>query len=303
MKRLWLPVRGPISLSASISLGVLCVAMVASLWWFVTRGEVAEERIVGPQALPSPAETFETFSLLWTERSLVSNTWTTLRRVTIGFALAASVGVPLGVLAGCFPPIKAFLTPLILFGRNIPIAALVPLTFFFFGIGEFQKIVFIFFACVAFIASDTATSISNVGQHYLDTAYTLGANRWQAIIKVLVPLSMPAVFDSLRLLFGLAFGYIMLAETIKLGSESGGLGNLILTSQRIGPRAHIYLIILIIPVVALVLDRLLFVIQKGLFPHKYGGSGWALYGARMISHKIDDVKLLFFRPSDEAEQA
>lgn len=302
IKRRWFPIRGSIGLSASISLGVLCVAIAASLWWFLTRGEVAEERIVGPQALPSPAETFETFSLLWTERSLVSNTLTTLRRVTIGFALAAIVGVPLGVLAGCFPPIKAFLTPLILFGRNIPIAALVPLTFFFFGIGEFQKIVFIFLACVAFIIADTATSISNVGQQYLDTAYTLGANRWQAIIKVLVPLSMPAVFDSLRLLFGLAFGYIMLAETIKLGNESGGLGNLILTSQRIGPRAHIYLIILIIPVVAFVLDRLLFMVQKGLFPHKYGGNGWALNGARLISRLFEDLKLLFFRPSDEAEQ-
>ncbi len=286
---------------ASIALGVLCVVFLGGLWWFLTRGEIAEERIVGPQALPSPSETFETFSLLWSDRKLMLNTWTTLRRVTIGFALAAIVGVPLGVLAGCFPPIKAFLTPMILFGRNIPIAALVPLTFFFFGIGEFQKIVFIFLACVAFVVSDTATSISNVGQQYLDTAYTLGANRWQAIIKVLVPLCMPAVFDSLRLLFGLAFGYIMLAETIKLGNESGGLGNLILTSQRIGPRAHIYLIILIIPIVAFVIDRFLFTVQKGLFPHKYGGNGWALYGARMIAHKLDDLKLLFFRPTDETE--
>ena len=288
-------------MSASIALGVLCVVFLGGLWWFLTRGEIAEERIVGPQALPSPSETFETFSLLWSDRKLMLNTWTTLRRVTIGFALAAIVGVPLGVLAGCFPPIKAFLTPMILFGRNIPIAALVPLTFFFFGIGEFQKIVFIFLACVAFVVSDTATSISNVGQQYLDTAYTLGANRWQAIIKVLVPLCLPAVFDSLRLLFGLAFGYIMLAETIKLGNESGGLGNLILTSQRIGPRAHIYLIILIIPIVAFVIDRFLFTVQKGLFPHKYGGNGWALYGARMIAHKLDDLKLLFFRPTDETE--
>lgn len=301
-RRKWFPIRGKISTFSSILLGLLCVATVFGLWWFVTRGEQAEMRMVSPQALPSPSETFETFSQLWFERELTRNTLTTLGRVAAGFALASLVGVPLGVLAGCFPPIKAFLTPLILFGRNIPIAALVPLTFFFFGIGDPQKVMFIFLACVAFIIADTAASVMNVGQQYLDTAYTLGANRWQSVMKVLVPLALPTVFDSLRLLFGLAFGYIMLAETIKLGNESGGLGNLILTSQRIGPRAHIYLIILIIPVVAFVIDRLLFWIQKGLFPYKYGGNGWLLSGARWAAHRVDDIKSLVFRPRPPFDQ-
>ncbi len=300
--RKWFPIRGEIGLLPSIILGSLCVASVFGLWWFVTRGAEAELRIVSPQALPSPSETFETFQELWFERQLTRNTLTTLYRVTMGFALASLVGVPLGVLAGCFPPIKAFLTPLILFGRNIPIAALVPLTFFFFGIGNPQKVMFIFMACVAFIVSDTATSVMNVGQRYLDTAYTLGASRWQLIIKVLVPLALPTVFDSLRLLFGLAFGYIMLAETIKLGSESGGLGNLILTSQRIGPRAHIYLIILIIPMVAFVIDRFLFMFQRGLFPHKYGGSGWLLSIVRWFAHRAGDVKSMLFSPKPPFDQ-
>jgi len=275
--------------------------MVFGVWWFVTRGE-AEMRIVGPFALPSPSETFDTFQELWFDRQLTRNTVTTLRRVAAGFSLAAVVGIPLGVLAGCFPPVRAFLTPLILFGRNIPIAALVPLTFFFFGIGEQQKIVFIFMTCVAFIVADAATSVSNVGQQYIDTAYTLGASRWQLISKVLVPLALPAVFDSLRLLFGLAFGYIMLAETIKLGAESGGLGQLILTSQKKGPREHIYLIILIIPVVAFAIDRLLFLAQRGLFPHKYGGNGWLLQIARLVSRSWGDFKSLLFKPKPPFDQ-
>jgi len=302
VKPKWFPIRGEIGLVTSILLGTLCVVSVFGLWWFVTNGEEAEFRIVSPQALPSPAETFSTFQELWFDRQLTRNLLTTLYRVTCGFALAAVVGVPLGVLAGCFPPIKAFLTPMILFGRNIPIAALVPLTFFFFGIGNPQKVMFIFMACVAFIVSDTATSVLNVGQRYLDTAYTLGANRWQLITKVLVPLSLPTVFDSLRLLFGLAFGYIMLAETIKLGSESGGLGNLILTSQRIGPRAHIYLIILIIPLVAFVIDRFLFMLQRGLFPHRYGGNGWLLQITGWFAHRVDDVKAKLFSPKPPFDQ-
>lgn len=298
----WFPIRGEIGIVPSLLLGALCIAMVFGLWWLVTRGEIVEERMVSPHALPSPAETFDSFEKLWFERQLTRNLLTTLYRVASGFALATAIGVPLGILAGCFPPIKAFLMPLILFGRNIPIAALVPLSFFFFGIGDSQKIIFIFMATVAFVIADTATSIMNVGQQYLDTAYTVGANRWQTIMKVMVPLALPSVLDSLRLLFGLAFGYIMLAETIKLGSESGGLGHLISVSQRIGPRAHIYLIILIIPVVAFLIDRVLFAIQRGLFPHKYGGSGWLLSIFRMFAGSWGDVKSKLFKPTAPFDQ-
>jgi NitT/TauT family transport system permease protein len=262
----------------------------------VTRGEEAEERIVSPINLPSPQETFSSFPQLWSERGLLANAAITLKRVFMGFCLAVAVAVPLGVMAGCFSPVEAFLSPLIIFGRNIPIAALIPLSMIMFGVDEMQKVMFIFVACVAFILADTATAIKEVGSQYVDTAYTLGAGRWQVIVKVLTPLAMPSVFNSLRLLFGLAFGYIMLAESIKMAGEEGGLGHLINVSQRRGPREHIYLIILIIPAVALVIDRLLYWIQRELFPHRYGGVGVLNKGVRAALHGWESLKGLVVRP-------
>lgn len=296
----WFQIRGPLSGVATISMGVVCIAVCMAIWWFLTSGESSEDRIISATTLPSPQETFGELKSLWGERKLLENTWVTLRRVFLGFALATIVGIPLGVLAGCYSPAAAFLAPLVIFGRNIPIAALIPLTFFFFGIGENQKVLFIFMACVAFIIADSANSIRSVAQAHIDTAYTLGANQWQVILKVLVPLALPSVVDSLRLLFGLAFGYIMLAETIKLGSEEGGLGNLIWMSQRRGPREHIYLIILIIPIVALVIDRILFLIQRQLFPYRYGGSGWLAQGVQQYLHLWESVKGLVFKPRADA---
>lgn len=269
----WFILRRPAPRWQSILLGFCCVGAVFTLWWFVTSAEIPEERLVTPATLPSPAETFGEFKSLWFDRALTRNMFITLRRVGLGFLLAATVGIPLGVLAGCFTRFEAFLSPLVIFGRNIPLAALTMLTFFIFGIGEQQKVMFIFIACVAFIISDVTQGVRDVGQRYVDTALTLGARRWQVIMKVLVPLAMPSIFNSLRLLFGLAFGYIMLAELVKIGDEEGGLGYLILVSQRKGPREHIYLIVLIIPVVAFLIDRLLFWMQRELFPHRYGGFG------------------------------
>jgi len=271
-----------------------CMAVCFGIWWFITRG-APEDRLVSFAVLPSPAETFASFHSLWFDRGLTRNTLVTLRRLSLGFALAAALGIPIGVLCGCFTRIHAFFLPLSLFGRNIPLAALVGLTYAFFGIGEEQKVMFICIACVAFILSDTARAIQEVGSQYIDTAYTLGASRWQVILKVLIPLAMPTVFNSLRLLFGLAFGYIMLAETIKLGSESGGLGDIINTSMRRGPREHVFLVLLIIPLVALAIDRLLYWVQRELFPHRFGGAGILNQIVRYGLHGWEDVKGLVFR--------
>ncbi len=274
--------------------GLLCVVVCLGIWWLVTTGE-PEERVLSPAVLSSPAETFATLRELWFDRALTRNLGASLRRVALGFGLAAVVGIPLGVLCGCFTRLNAFFAPLSLFGRNIPVAALIPLTFLLFGIGEGQKVMFIFIACVAFVFSDTARAVSDVGGEYIDTAYTLGAGRGQVILKVLVPLAMPSIFNSLRLLFGLAFGYIMLTEVVQFQGEAGGLGDIINKSQRRGPKEHILLVLMIIPVVAFAIDRVLFWIQKELFPHRYGGAGILNNCVRAALHGWEDFKGLFVR--------
>jgi ABC-type nitrate/sulfonate/bicarbonate transport system permease component len=298
----WLVLRREVPRWQAVCFGLLSLAVCGGIWWFLTLGEVKEERMVSPGILPSPQETFADFHSLWFDRALTRNTCASLRRVALGFGLAVAVGVPLGVLCGCFPWLGAFFAPLTIVGRNIPIAALIPLTFSFFGIGEFQKTMFIFIACVAFIIGDTITAIADVSSRYIDTAYTLGANRRQIIIKVLVPLALPAVFNSLRLLFGLAFGYIMLAELIKFGDASGGLGDIINTSQKRGMQTHILLVLMIIPLVALAIDRFLFWVQRELFPYQYGGKGILRRavgaGFRVWEGVKDGVRSLFGRPAD-----
>jgi NitT/TauT family transport system permease protein len=308
--------------------GAACVGFVLLVWWFLTRGE-GDARIIDPYKLPSPGETFGSFPRLWFERELSLSAVTSLGRVLGGFFLAAAVGVPLGIIAGSYLRVNAFLKPLTLFGRNIPIAALIPLTLLAFGLGETQKVMFIFFASVPFVFFDSATSAQNVPDRFIDTAYTLGAGKswkkgtrlavaagvaygavfaigwhwlreddesagmmsslamaefwsrfagglvvglllWfpisgsQILRKVILPIAMPDVVNSLRLIFGLAFGYIMLAEVI---NARQGLGALINISQRQGPREHIYLCLIIISLLAWGIDRAIMLLQRHLFPY------------------------------------
>src|SRR5918911_4097508 len=245
--------------------GAAGVTFVLILWWLATLGLGPEDRFISPVILPSPSEVFRSFPTLLNERGLLESIAATLRRVLIGFGLAIVGGVPLGIIAGAWRVLEAAGAPLALFGRNIPVAALIPLTILWFGIDETQKVMFIFIACVPFVYSDVVAAIAAVPDRYVETAQTLGAKPTHVVRKVLVPLALPDIYNNLRHLFGLAFGYIMLAELI---NAKHGLGYLLMTSQRRGLSEHIILILIIIGLLAYGIDRLLFFFQRGLFPYR-----------------------------------
>ena len=246
-------------------IGAGAMACVVALWWLATSGLGSEDRWISPVILPSPGEVLRSFPVLFRERALLQSIAATLKRVLIGFGLATVVGVPLGIIAGSWRVVEAGAAPLALFGRNLPVAALIPLTILWFGIDETQKVMFIFIACVPFVYSDAVGAIVGVPERYVETAQTLGASPFQIVAKVLVALALPDIYSSLRHLFGMAFGYIMLAELI---NAEHGLGYLLMTSQRRGLSEHIILILIIIGALAYGIDRLLFWFQRGLFPFR-----------------------------------
>src|SRR5687768_4258040 len=184
--------------------GAGVMAVVVLLWWVATRGTGAEDRWISPVILPSPLEVIASFPSLLNERALLQSIAATLKRVLIGFGLAVLVGVPLGIIAGAWRAVEASAAPIALFGRNLPVAALIPLTILWFGIDETQKVMFIFIACVPFVYSDVVRAIAGVHDRYVETAQTLGASAPQIVSKVLVGLALPDIYSSLRHLFGMA---------------------------------------------------------------------------------------------------
>jgi ABC-type nitrate/sulfonate/bicarbonate transport system permease component len=250
------------------ALGVLGVIVVLLVWWELTAGDTPETRPISPVLLPSPDEVLVSIPTLFKERALLESTAATLERVLSGFGLAIVIGVPLGILAGAYRVFDALTGPLSLFSRNIPVAVLIPLTILWFGIDESQKTMFIFIATGPFVFFEAARAVIGVHDRYVETAQTLGASSRQVVTKVLIPLALPDIFNSLRSLFGLAFGYIMLAELV---NAKHGLGYLLMTSQRRGLTEHIVAILILIGLLAYGIDRLLFWFQRGLFPYRSSG--------------------------------
>ena len=261
----WLAIREAIPDWMSWVLGVIPVLLLLLAWYIVTAGAEPESRMISPTILPSPLEVIGSFGSLWFDRALTRNLGISFGRVVLGFLVAVAITFPLGVLMGAFTKVKAAFTPLSVFGAYLPIPTLVPLTMSLFGTGETQKVVFLALAFGIFLLPQIVAAVDAVDDVYLKTAYTLGARPAQAVNKVLLAISWPDIYQSLRLGFGVGWSYILLAEMVDIGK---GLGGIIIISQRRGPREHIYLILLIIVVMAFLTDKLWVAVGRKLFPYR-----------------------------------
>ena len=215
--------------------------------------------------LPSPTEVIRAFPVLHFEEALVRSAGWSLYRVGMGFVLSALVAIPLGLLMGTFPAVKHFLSPLVDPLRFLPISALVPLFLVWFGIEETMKIMLLFVGTFVYLLPLVVEAVENVDDVYLQTATTLGASRWQLVRHVLVPGSLPAIGEALRVMNGIGWTYVILAEIV---NARLGLGHIITVA---GKRSHVDQIfagVLVILFIGVVTDGMIRVANKQLFAWK-----------------------------------
>src|SRR6266436_1314621 len=260
-----LHVRGKLPYSKGLGLTALFVVTILAIWWFLTRGEQSE-RIVQPLILPSPLEVLRAFGPLHFERGLVRSALTSWLRVTAGFGLAALVALPLGVYMATFPPVAAFFRPLALTGAYVPIIVFIPLSMTWFGTGEAQKIGFLFIGCFVALLPLVIKDIADVPDAYLDVAVTKGASQWQLVRHVLFPVAKANIWDHLRGVYGVGWGWIIMAEVVLLPEY--GLGALIGISERRSHTDAIFAVIIVIVLIAVACDQLWRIGGELLFPFR-----------------------------------
>jgi NitT/TauT family transport system permease protein len=259
-----LRVRHELPDARALGLTIGFVGILLAGWWFVTQGKTMEDRVLAPLILPSPVEVLQAFPKLHFEQGLVRSTLTSFIRVTTGFTLAAIVALPLGIYMATFPPIASFFRPLALIGSYVPIVVFIPLTLAWFGLNETQKVGFLFIGCFVALLPMVIKSISKVPAAYLDVAETKGATQWQLVRHVLFPVAQADIWDNLRAVYGVGWGWIILAEVV---NAEQGLGYLISISERRGHTAAIFAVILVIVLIAVACDHLWRLGAKILFPY------------------------------------
>lgn len=261
-----LKVRQELPDTRALMLTAAFVLLILGGWWFATAGEKIEDRLLAPLILPSPMEVMKAFGPLHFNQGLVRSALTSFGRVTTGFFFASIIAVPLGVYMATFPPIAAFFRPLALVGAYVPIVVFIPLTLAWFGLSETQKVGFLFIACFVALLPQVIKSISDVPRAYLDVAVTKGASQWQLVWRVLFPVAQANIWDHLRGVYGVGWGWIILAEVV---NAERGLGYLISVSERRGQTASIFAVIIVIVLIAIACDQLWRLGSRLLFPYRY----------------------------------
>jgi NitT/TauT family transport system permease protein len=175
----------------------------------------------------------------------------TVWRVLGGFAIAAALAVPLGVLMGAYKPIEAFFEPFVSFARYLPASAFIPLLILWAGIGEAQKLSVIFIGSFFQLVLMIAVSVGNTRRDLVEAAYTLGAGDRGIVTRVLVPSSAPEIAETLRMVLGWAWTYVIVAELI---GASSGIGHMITDSQALLATDQIIFGIIVIGLIGLASD-------------------------------------------------
>lgn len=246
-----------------LALPSIFLAVTFGAWWFVTRGEPSE-RMVNFTVLPSPYEVFSSFPRLHREQGLVRSAFVSFLRVNLGFLLGTLVAVPLGVYMATFPAVAAFFKPLSLVSAYVPTVIFVPLTIAWWGATESQKIGFLAVACFVALLPLVVKTISDVPEAYLDVTVTKGATQWQLVRHVLVPVAMADVWDHLRGVYGVGWGWIIMAELI---AAEDGLGKLLNVCDK-RDKPGVFAVIIVILLLAFGCDRAWKAGGRLLFPYR-----------------------------------
>jgi ABC-type nitrate/sulfonate/bicarbonate transport system permease component len=214
-----------------------------------------------PRYLVSPSVIVRTWLELASDGELVTHTLSSLRRQFAGFAIGASCGVMIGLIAGVSKPVERFYEPLISLIYPVPKIAILPLIFAWFGLGDASKIVVmtvsIFFPTYisAYYGAKAATKI------HLWTARNAGATPREIFFRVVVPSALPDIFNGLRI--GLALSFVLMVTT-ELVVSSSGLGYMIGRAEETLRFDRMYVAIVTIGVIGFIADRVLLAVRKRL---------------------------------------
>jgi len=248
----------PVSRGARISLGAAFFVLFFAAWALATFGGLIDELF-----LKDPVYTLKIGIELFTQFNFAEDVGVTVWRVVGGFILAALVAVPLGILMGAFKPIEAFFEPFVSFARYLPASAFIPLLILWAGVGEAQKLLVIFIGSVFQLVLMVSVIVGSTRRDLVEAAYTLGADSAGIVRRVMLPGAAPQIAETLRLVLGWAWTYVIVAELV---GSSSGIGHMIMDSQRLLDTGQMIFGIFCIGVIGLASDLAFKWANQRLYP-------------------------------------
>lgn len=235
--------------------------------WLVLWQVAVDAGAVGEMA-PTPAQTWDRLVEVLSRPFYVEGInsvgifWhllASLRRVLLGFLLAAAVAVPMGVLLGSLRSLHAAVDPFVQVLRPVSPLAWLPLGLALFRDSEVTAHYVIFMSALWPILLNTIAGVRGVNANYLDLARTLEASRLTVIRRILLPAALPSIITGLRVSLGVSWLVIIAAEMLVGGR---GMGYFVWNEWNNLNVPSILVAIMLIGLVGFLLDRAISVLER-----------------------------------------
>jgi NitT/TauT family transport system permease protein len=191
------------------------------------------------------------------------DTAASLLRILAGLAIAAAIGLVLGITIGLLPYVRASLAAFVAVVCMVPPLAILPILFITLGLGEVAKVTLIVLGIAPYLTRDLSFRVAELPEELLIKAQTLGASTWQVALRVVLPQLLPKLISGLRLSLGPAWLFLIAAEAI---ASTEGLGYRIFLVRRFLAMDVILPYVAWITLLAFLMDRLLAWASRRLFP-------------------------------------
>jgi NitT/TauT family transport system permease protein len=230
---------------------VLLVAVIV-LWELICRGFDISDFI-----FPTPTSIA---AQMWEHHSVIAaHAWRTFWVTMVGFGLSIVVGVLLGFLIGSSRLAYAAMYPLMTAFNALPKAAFVPILVVWFGIGVGPAVLTAFLISFFPITVNIATGLATLEPELEDVLRVLGAKRWDVLIKVGLPRSMPYFYASLKVAITLAFVGTTVSE---MTAANEGIGYLLISAGSSMQMGLAFAGLVVVGAMAMVMYELFAVVEK-----------------------------------------
>ncbi len=193
--------------------------------------------------------------------TILTHIYKSMQRVYGGFFLAALIGIPLGLIIGRMKLLRQLLDPTINLLRPIPVTAWLPLSMIFFGLGPNAAIFLVFLGAFYPILLNTIFGVRSVDVRLFEAAAMLGCTGSAMFRQVVLPASLPAIFNGLRIAHGFAWILIVVGEMTGVPT---GLGSVIMDGRTLSRTDLVVTGMIVIGACGFITDRIIVAVSNRL---------------------------------------
>lgn len=245
------------------------LSMLQSLGWviiFIIWFLITNIGLINTHVLPTPQKTFNAFRELLKDDNLGQNILFSIRINLLGYLKCIVGAIVFGFAIGLNPTLRRMFSHQVNALRFVPITAMMGIFIAISGLTIATKINFLAFGIWVYLVPVVVQRIDEVSVTHLQMMKTLGASAWQTLIHVQWKSVIARLSDDIRILVGISWTYIIVAE---LAGIQGGLGSLIFLGERQSNVGKVYAVIFIIVAIGIIQDIIFKIIDRLLFKFKY----------------------------------